>query len=66
VTRARNFKRRVRARMAERGETYQQALAALYDPDKDVRRQRAAGKMTDAEVFAEYGPHLGIPLPPET
>lgn len=47
-------------RIARTGEHYTVALAAMRS-GKPLPRS-----LTDAEVFAEYGPHLGVPLPEET
>jgi len=71
VTKAKKFKRAVRAaippggtyqstlqamqkRIALTGEHYTVALAAMR---KGLPARR---RMTDAEVVAEYGPHLGV------
>lgn len=77
MTKAKKFKRAVRAaippggsyqgtlqamqkRIRQTGEHYTVALAAMR------KGLPAPGSLSDAEVIAEYGPHLGIPLPPET
>jgi len=53
---SRNFKRRVRARMERTGESYTVAMHALQTGTPEP------GRMTDAEVIAEYGPDvLGVP-----
>jgi hypothetical protein len=77
VTKAKKFKQAVRAAVPPGG-SYQDTLQAMQ---KRIRRtgehytvalaaMRAGkpipGSLTDAEVIAEYGPHLGIPLPSET
>ncbi len=59
---SRNFKRRVRARMERTGESYTAALHAMRQAQQHDA-EVAYGRMTDAEVFAEYGEHLGVPLP---
>jgi hypothetical protein len=58
---SRNFKRRVRARMERTGESYQAAMHAMRQAQQhDAEVQY--GRMTDAEVIAEYGPEvLGVP-----
>lgn len=58
---SRNFKRRVRARMERTGESYTVAMHALRQA-KQHDAEVEYGRMTDAEVIAEYGPDvLGVP-----
>lgn len=58
---SRNFKRRVRARMERTGESYTAALHAMRQAQQHDA-EVAYGRMTDAEVIAEYGPDvLGVP-----
>ena len=63
----RQRKAAVRARMERTGESYQTALQTikLGRPEPVGRDDRAkyGSRMTDAEVVAEYGEHLGIRLP---
>ena len=49
-----NFKRRVRARMERTGESYMAAMHGLQNGTPEPTR------MSDDEVVAEYGEHLGL------
>lgn len=53
---SKNFKRLVRARMERTGESYTVAMHAMQTGKPEPAR------MTDAEVAAEYGEHLGVPV----
>lgn len=53
LNKKRRLKAKVRARMEQTGESYQAALLAL-------RRETPKHGLTDAEVVAEYGEHLGV------
>lgn len=58
---SRNFKRRVRARMERTGESYTASLHAMRQAQQHDAEVEY-GRMTDAEVIAEYGPEvLGVP-----
>ena len=66
-----NFKTGVRARMERTGESYQVARDAVLlgreEPVQADDKPRYGSRMTDEEVFREYGEHLGVPIPkPET
>jgi hypothetical protein len=60
---SKNFKRRVRARMERTGESYTAAMYALKQAQQhDAEAEH--GRMSDSEVFREYGPDvLGVPVP---
>jgi hypothetical protein len=57
---SKGFKRLVRARMERTGEGYMVAMHALQNGKPEPKR------MSDSEVVAEYGEHLGVPVGEDT